>query len=68
MAARGWVRVELKSRMGKRHVPDLQFHADRSERMTGRVDELLTRNRKRNKYAPEAPPAEAPTPETPGNA
>ncbi len=69
MAARGWVRVELKSRMGKRHVPDLQFHADRSERMTSRIDELMTRTRKRNKYAPaetasvETVPA---TPEQPG--
>jgi ribosome-binding factor A len=46
--------------MGKRHVPELTFHADRSERMTGRIDELLTRTRKRNKYAPAAAaPAEA---------
>ncbi len=52
IAARGWIRAELKDRMGKRHVPDLAFHADRSERMTGRIDELLTRTRKRNKYAP----------------
>jgi ribosome-binding factor A len=60
MAARGWIRAELKDRMGKRHVPDLQFHADRSERMAGRIDELLTRTRKRNKYAP-AQPEEAGT-------
>jgi ribosome-binding factor A len=60
MAARGWIRVELKTRMGKRHVPELTFHADRSERMAGRIDELLTRTRKRNKYAPAAAaPAEA---------
>ena len=57
-AARGWIRAELKDRMGKRHVPDLQFHADRSERMTGRIDQLLTRSRKRNKYPP-APPVAA---------
>ena len=63
MAARGWIRAELKDRMGKRHVPDLQFHADRSERMAGRIDELLTRTRKRNKYAPAQPPA---SPEQPG--
>ncbi len=66
-AARGWVRAELKDRLGKRHVPDLQFHADRSERMAGRIDELLTRTRKRNKYAPA--PALAPAlegPEQPG--
>ena len=66
MAARGWIRAELKSRMGKRHVPELAFHADRSERMVGRIDELLTRTRKRNKYAPaqadEAAPAAPPEP------
>jgi ribosome-binding factor A len=59
MAARGWIRVELKTRMGKRHVPELMFHADRSERMTGRIDELLTRTRKRNKYPPQPPADEA---------
>jgi ribosome-binding factor A len=47
------VYVELKTRMGKRHVPELVFHVDRSERMTGRIDELLTRTRKRNKYPSE---------------
>ncbi len=57
MAARGWIRAELKDRMGKRHVPDLQFHADRSERMAGRIDQLLTRSRKRNKYPPAQPVA-----------
>ncbi len=61
IAARGWIRAELKDRMGKRHIPDLAFHADRSERMAGRIDELLTRSRKRNKYAPE--PVNAPSPE-----
>ena len=65
MAARGWIRAELKSRMGKRHVPELAFHADRSERMAGRIDELLTRTRKRNKYAPAEEAAPAP-PEQPG--
>jgi ribosome-binding factor A len=63
MAARGWIRAELKERMGKRHVPELQFHPDRSERMAGRIDELLTRTRKRNKYAPEREAQAAGTPE-----
>ena len=63
MAARGWIRAELKDRMGKRHVPELQFHPDRSERMAGRIDELLTRTRKRNKYAPERQAQAAGTPE-----
>jgi ribosome-binding factor A len=56
MAARGWIRAELKARTGKRHIPEIAFHADRSERMADRIDELLTRTRKRNKYAPEPAP------------
>ena len=72
MAARGWIKVELKSRTGKRHIPDLAFHADRSERMAGRIDELLTRTRRRNnKYASESPleagAQEAPAPEPTGS-
>ena len=47
MAARGWIRSTLRERMGKRHVPELAFHADRSERLSGRIDELLVRTRKR---------------------
>jgi ribosome-binding factor A len=35
--------------MGVRHVPELTFAIDRSERMTGRMDELLARTRKRDK-------------------
>ena len=35
--------------MGVRHVPDLTFAIDRSEKMTGRMDELLTRMRKRDR-------------------
>lgn len=54
-SARAWIRSELRERMGKRHVPDLAFHADRSERLTGRIDELLTRNRKRARPAPPTP-------------
>ena len=49
IAARGWIRSTLRDRMGKRHVPELAFHADRSERLTGRIDQLLTRSRKRNR-------------------
>ncbi len=49
MAARGFIRVELKVRMGKRHVPDLTFHADRSDRMQSRIDELLARKRNRSR-------------------
>ncbi len=47
MTARAWIRSQLRSRMGVRHVPELTFAIDRSEKMTGRMDELLTRMRKR---------------------
>jgi ribosome-binding factor A len=46
-AARGFIRHELLERMGVRHVPELTFHIDRSERMNARIDELLDRTRRR---------------------
>jgi len=49
MAARGYIRSQLRERMGVSHVPDLTFAIDRSERLTGRMDELLGRLRKRDK-------------------
>lgn len=49
MAARGYIRHELLERTGKRRVPDLTFHVDRSERMTNRIEELLERSEKREK-------------------
>ncbi|MCL5263033.1 MAG: 30S ribosome-binding factor RbfA [Acidobacteria bacterium] len=51
MAARGYIRHELQERTGKRHVPDLSFHVDRSERMKARIDELLGRSQRRRKDA-----------------
>ncbi len=53
MAARGYIRHELLERMGVRHIPDLTFHIDRSERMKARIDELLVRAHKRQKSAAE---------------
>jgi len=50
-AARGYIRSQLRDRMGVRHVPELSFAIDRSEKMTGRMDELLNRMRKREKKA-----------------
>lgn len=47
--ARGYIRSQIRDRMGVRHVPELSFAIDRSEKMTGRMDELLTRMRKREK-------------------
>jgi|SRR6185312_4761545 ribosome-binding factor A len=49
--ARGYIRSQLRDRMGVRHVPELSFAIDRSEKMTGRMDELLGRMRKREKKA-----------------
>jgi ribosome-binding factor A len=59
MAARGYIRHELLERTGKRHIPELTFHIDRSEKMKARIDELV--GRKRQRPRPEAAPA-APAP------
>lgn len=48
-AAKGYIRHELKERMGVRHVPDLSFLADRSGRFQARIEELMERSRKRQK-------------------
>jgi ribosome-binding factor A len=53
MAARGYIRHELLERMGVRHVPELSFHIDRSEKMKSRIDELLGRAKKRQKSVKE---------------
>ena len=50
-AAKGYIRHELKERMGKRHVPDLSFLADRSGRFQARIDELMSRSRSRKSAA-----------------
>ncbi len=49
MTARAFIRASLRDRMGVRHVPDLTFAIDRSEKMTGRMEELLGRAKKRDK-------------------
>lgn len=48
-SAKGYIRYELKERMGVRHVPDLSFLADRSGRFQARIEELMERSRKRQK-------------------
>jgi ribosome-binding factor A len=71
--ARGFIRAQIRDRMGVRHVPELSFAIDRSERMTGRMDELLGRMRKRDAKraasqaaaTPEAAPQEISSPEVP---
>jgi ribosome-binding factor A len=49
MTARAYIRSQLRDRMGVRHVPEITFAIDRSEKMTSRMEELLTRTRKREK-------------------
>lgn len=46
-AARGYIRSQLLDRLGVRHVPELSFHIDRSEKINARMDTLLTRMKKR---------------------
>lgn len=58
MTARGYIRSQLRERMGVRHVPDLTFAIDRSEKMTGRMEELLGRIQKREKKRSIANPDE----------
>ena len=68
-AAKGYIRYELKERMGVRHVPELSFLADRSGRFQARIVELMDRTRKRQKapaqQAPETEQATASAPEIP---
>jgi ribosome-binding factor A len=68
-AAKGYIRYELKERMGVRHVPELSFLADRSGRFQARIVELMDRTRKRQKapaqQAPETEQATATVPEIP---
>ncbi len=65
--ARGFIRAQIRERMGVRHVPELNFAIDRSEKMTGRMDELLGRMRKREARRPQPEPPTEPKPEAPTN-
>ena len=56
-AAKGFIRYELKERMGVRHVPELSFLADRSGRFQARIEELMSRHRKRQKTSAGETPA-----------
>ncbi len=46
MAARAYIRTEIRDRMGVRHVPELTFAIDRSEKMGARMEQLLGRMEK----------------------
>lgn len=47
--ASGYIKHQLAENLGLRHAPDLQWTLDRSEKVTGRIDELLHRAEKRAK-------------------
>ena len=47
IAARGYIRTVIRDRMGVRHVPELTFAIDRSEKIGARMQELLGRMSKR---------------------
>ena len=55
-AAKGFIRYELKERMGVRNIPELSFHADRSGRFQARIEQLMDRSRKRQKNTVESSP------------
>jgi ribosome-binding factor A len=59
-AAKGFIRHELKERMGVRYVPELNFLPDRSGRFQARIEELMSRSRKHAAGNP------AGTPNSPG--
>jgi ribosome-binding factor A len=47
MTARAFIRTEIRYRMNVRHVPEITFAIDRSEKINSRMDELLGRMEKR---------------------
>jgi ribosome-binding factor A len=55
-AAKGYIRSELKERMGVRVVPELSFIVDRSDRFKARIEELVSRQRRRQKATSEPGP------------
>jgi ribosome-binding factor A len=65
MTARAFIRSQIRDRMGVRHVPELTFAIDRSQKMTGRMDELLGRLKKRDRKREEKAAAAAARPAEP---
>jgi ribosome-binding factor A len=61
MTARGFIRTEIRDRMGVRHVPELTFAIDRSEKINARMDELLGRMEKRRDKLAKKTAAAAPS-------
>ncbi|MFC5862570.1 30S ribosome-binding factor RbfA [Acidicapsa dinghuensis] len=50
-AAKGYIRHELLERMGVRRVPDLSFHIDKTQKFNARIEELLGRSKRRQRFA-----------------
>ena len=60
-AARGYIRTVIRDRMGVRHVPEITFAIDRSDKINARMDELLGRmNKRREKMERKTQAASAP--------
>ena len=55
-AAKNYVRHELAERLRLRKPPELYFQIDRADQMESRVDELLSRAKKRKKKSAEPGP------------
>ena len=49
MAARAYIRTEIRDRMGVRHVPEITFAIDRSEKIGARMDQVFENIEKRRK-------------------
>ncbi|SEF97910.1 ribosome-binding factor A [Bryocella elongata] len=49
MAARAYIRTEIRDRMGVRHVPEISFAIDRSEKIGARLDQVFENIEKRRK-------------------
>jgi ribosome-binding factor A len=49
MAARNYIRSEIRDRMGVRHVPEITFAIDRSEKIGARMDQVFDNIEKRRK-------------------
>lgn len=49
MAARNYIRTEIRDRMAVRHVPEITFAIDRSEKIGARLDQVFENIEKRRK-------------------
>jgi ribosome-binding factor A len=72
IAARAYIRTEIRDRMGVRHVPELTFVIDRSEKINARLSELLGRvdkhaSKLKRRAQPEEPAASDTKTESPAS-